>query len=127
MVSSMAEELPDYLRMKLMKKIMSRVARAGEEKREMTEKTVDPEKIVWEKLSDERARELMYKAKKLYPDRYPLVVQVFYTLLQQGKIEEFDGYTTLALLHRLGVPVKPDLRIKFVKNGKEVDMKEYLR
>ncbi|ABN69399.1 hypothetical protein Smar_0286 [Staphylothermus marinus F1] len=122
----MAEDLPDHLKMKLMKKIMSKVMRSSEEKKQIEKEKTDPEKIVWEKLSDERARELMSKAKVLYPDKYPLVIQVFYALIQQGKINEFDGYTTLLLLHRLGVPVKPDLRIRFVKHGKEVDMKEYL-
>ncbi len=119
----MAEELPEHLRIKLMKKFMIEASKRVSEKEE---KKTDPEKIVWEKLSDEKAKELMYKAKTLYPNRYPLVIQVFYALLQQGKIKEFDGYTTLVLLHRLGVPVKPDLRIRFVKHGKEVDMKDYL-
>ena len=119
----MAEELPEHLRIKLMKKFMIEASKKVSEKEE---KKTDPEKIVWEKLSDEKAKELMYKAKTLYPNRYPLVIQVFYALLQQGKIKEFDGYTTLVLLHRLGVPVKPDLRIRFVKHGKEVDMKDYL-
>ncbi len=119
----MAEELPEHLRIKLMKKLMIEASKKVSEKEE---KKTDPEKIVWEKLSDEKAKELMYKAKTLYPNRYPLVIQVFYALLQQGKIKEFDGYTTLVLLHRLGVPVKPDLRIRFVKHGKEVNMKDYL-
>ncbi|ADI31662.1 hypothetical protein [Staphylothermus hellenicus] len=122
----MAEELPDYLKMKLMKKIMSKAMKSSEEKKKAGKEKTDPEKIVWEKLRDERARELMYKAKTLYPDRYPLVIQVLHTLIHQGKIKELDGYTTLLLLHRLGVPVKPDLKIRFVKHGKEVDMKEYL-
>ena len=119
----MSDELPEHLRMKLMKRIMSQASKKVTEK---PEQSIDPERIVWERLSDERAKELMHKAKTLYPHRYPIVIQVFYTLLQQGKIKEFDGYTTLTLLHRLGIPVKPDLRIRFVKHGKEVDMKDYL-
>jgi hypothetical protein len=121
----MSEELPDYLKMKLMRKFMSKIA-AERKREEKPLEEEDPEKIVWGKLADERARELMYKAKKLYPDKYPLAIQVFYLLLRDGKVKEFDGYTTLLLLHRLEIPVKPELRIKFVKHGKEVDMSEYL-
>jgi hypothetical protein len=121
----MSEELPDYLKMKLIKKFMSKIA-AEKRSEEKTSEEIDPEKIVWDKLADERAKELMYKAKKLYPDKYPLVIQVFYLLLKEGRVKEFDGYTTLLLLHRLGIPVRPELRIKFVKHGKEVDVSEYL-
>ncbi|OYT40945.1 MAG: hypothetical protein B6U89_00495 [Desulfurococcales archaeon ex4484_58] len=117
----MAEELPESLKMKLLKKWMSEQRRVKEK-----ESSVDPEKIVWEKLVDDRARELMSKAKHLYPDRYRYVIDILYRLIIEGSIKELDGYTTLLILHRLGVPVKPDLKIKFVKRGKEVDFKEYV-
>ncbi|RLG81201.1 MAG: hypothetical protein DRO13_01820 [Thermoprotei archaeon] len=119
----MSDELPDHLKLKLLRKIMSEsLKKSAEEKPEI----VDPESLVWSKLSDEKARELMEKAKLLYPDKYKHAVLVFYYLLRNGVVKEFDGYTTLTLLHRLGIPVKPDLRIRFVKRGREVDLKEYL-
>ncbi len=120
----MSDELPEYLKRKLLKKWMSKsLKKSGESTQNIGE---DPEKIVWSKLVDERAREFMYKVKKLYPDKYSLVIQVFYELLKRKIVTEYDGYTTLTILHRLGIPIKPDLKIKFVKHGKEVDMKEYL-
>ncbi len=122
----MAEELPDHLKKKLMEKIMKRIVETQRKtyiKAPTT--TIDPEKLVWEKLGDEKARELMLKAKRLYPELYQYAIKVFYELLRTGKIEEFDGYTTLILLNRLGIPVKPDIRLKFVKHGKEVSFKEY--
>jgi len=120
----MADELPEYIKMKLLKKWMSeQLKKSVEEKKKPV---IDPEKIVWEKLSDDRAKELMGKAKQLYPEGYRYAVSVFYELIRQGIVKELDGYTVYALLQRIGIPVKPDLRIKFVKHGKEVSMKEYL-
>jgi len=87
---------------------------------------IEPEKLVWSLLSDEKAVELMRKAKTLYPGKYEYAIRVLAYLIQRGQLKELDGYTTLVLLNRLGIPVKPDLRIRFVKHGKEVDMKEYL-
>ncbi|MET1159818.1 MAG: hypothetical protein ABWW65_02545 [Thermoprotei archaeon] len=120
----MSDELPDYIKLKMLKKLISSFRTAGTRNEKSVE--ADPEKVVWSKLADEKARELMEKARTLYPDRYNYAVMVFYELLRSGSVKEFDGYTTLLLLHRLGIPVKPDLRIRFVKKGKEVDMKEYL-
>ncbi len=119
----MAEELPESIKAKVMKKLMERIQRKAVEE---SIKYEDPEKIVWGRLADDRARELMGKVKTLYPKAYPYVIDVFYRLLKQGVAREFDGYTTYALLRRLGVPVKPDLRIRFVKRGREVDFKEYV-
>jgi hypothetical protein len=117
-----SSELPESLKKKMLEKIMREALSA---RRKEEEKKEDPEKIVWSRLSDEKARELMYKAKIQYPELYPYAVKVFYELIVSGKIGEFDGYTTLILLHRLGIPVKPDIRLRFVKHGKEVDLKDY--
>jgi hypothetical protein len=121
----MSEELPEHLKKKLLEKYMKKIVESQRRIEERREERVDPEKIVWSKLADEKARELMYKAKKLYPQLYPYAIKVFYELLKSGKVDEFDGYLTLLLLNRLGIPVKPDIRLKFVKHGKEVSFKEY--
>ena len=119
----MSEELPEKIKAKMLKKLMDRLSKKSLEKGTQYE---NPEKIVWSRLADDKAKELMRKAKLLYPKAYPYVIDIFYRLLKQGVVNEFDGYTTYVLLHRIGVPVKPDLRIKFVKHGKEVDFKEYI-
>ncbi len=121
----MSEELPEELKRKLMEKFMKKIREEKRAEEKAVERTVDPEKIVWNRLADDKARELMVKAKNLYPNEYPYVIRVFYELLRRGDVEEFDGYTTLLLLHRLGIPVKPSIRLKFVKHGKEVSFKEY--
>ncbi len=119
----MAEELPEELRRKLMRKWMRRLGKQGEEKRDVAE---NPEEIVWSRLSDEKARELFRKAKILYPARYRAAVRALAEAVKKGLLGEIDGYTALVLLHRLGMPVKPDLRIRFVKHGKEVSFKDYV-
>ena len=121
---AVSDELPEHLKMRILKKWMAEQVRktSSEEKRE----SVDPEKMVWDKLADDRAKELIYKTKKLYPNIYPYVIRVFHELLVKGVVKELDGYTVYYILQRLGVPVKPEVRIKFVKHGKEVSMKEYL-
>ncbi len=120
----MAEELPEELRRKLLRKWMSSVAKKPVEEKAAEKR--DPEKIVWSALSDDRARELFRKARMLYPERYRAVIPALARAIEQGMIREIDGYTALVLLHRLGMPVRPDLRIRFVKRGKEVDFKEYM-
>ncbi len=119
----MSDELPEHLKAKLLKRIMEKAMRESMKKSRAIE---DPEEVVWSRLSDEKARELMGKVKRLHPHAYPYVIDIFYRLIKQGAVKELDGYTTYILLHRIGVPVKPDLRIKFVKHGKEVSFKDYV-
>ncbi len=119
----MSDELPEEIK----RRLMERLLRKASVKKQVAEKTgrEDPEKIVWSRLGDEKARELMYKTKIMYPAQYPLVIKVFHELLRRGEVEEFDGYTTLLLLRQLGIYVKPSIRLKFVKHGKEVSFKDY--
>lgn len=117
----MSEELPEELKLRVMKKMIRRVV---EEK--SAEAFNDIEREVWSKLADERAREFMEKAKVLYSREYEVVVKVFYELLKKGLVKEFDGYTTLLLLNKLGIPVKPEVKLKFVKRGREVNLKNYI-
>ncbi|MEM1643076.1 MAG: hypothetical protein QW369_04060 [Desulfurococcaceae archaeon] len=117
----MSEELPEELKLRVMRKM---IRRAMEER--SAEAFNDIEKEVWNKLADERAREFMEKAKALYSRYYEVAVKVFYELLKKGLVKEFDGYTTLLLLNKLGIPVKPEMKLKFVKRGREVDLKNYI-
>ncbi len=122
----MAEELPEELKLKVMKKLMKKVAEESMKQSQQQNQVFDPEKLVWSKVSDDKAAELLKKTKNLYPEAYQDVIRVLAYLIQSGSISELDGYTMYAILQRLGIPVKPDLRIRFVKHGKEVDFKEYV-
>lgn len=120
----MAEELPPSIKMKLYSKYL-KMLKAKEAKVE--EKTRSPKEIVLEAIIDSRARELLEQAEKLYPEATSYAVSVIAELIRQGVIKEINGELMLALLNRLGVPIKPELRIRFVKRGgKEVSLKEYL-
>lgn len=122
----MANDIPDELKLKIMSKWLSSV----KPRRDRGEESVDVkniERVVWSKLSDDRAVEFMEKTKTLYPDLYPRVLEVFHYLLSKGLVRELDGYTVLTVLRRIGLDIKPDIKIRFVKDGKEVDLREYLK
>jgi hypothetical protein len=122
-VVDLSDELPDELKLKMLRKLMQSQASKRDEKQVSPE---DPEKVVYSKLSDDRAMELVEKTKQLYPSEYRTVVEVLYELVKRGVVEKLDGLTVLAVLERLGLDVKPDLRIRFVKRGKEVGLDEYV-
>jgi hypothetical protein len=119
----LSDELPDELKLKMLRILMQSQASKRDEKQALLE---DPEKTVYSKLSDDRALELVEKAKQLYPSEYQIVVKVLYELVKRGVVEKLDCLTVLAVLERLGLDVKPDLRIRFVKRGKEVGLDEYV-
>lgn len=123
----MSDDLPVELKMKLYKKYLAKLANKSENTASPKESAVeDPEKFVQSRLSDERAEEIMMKIKIKYPEIYDLLVKELYRAIKQGIVNELDGLTLLSIAQSIGLDVRPDLRIRFVKNGKEVDMKEYL-
>jgi len=122
-----SDDLPVELKMKLYKKYLAKLANKSENTASPKESVVeDPEKFVQSRLSDERAEEIMMKIKIKYPEIYDLLVKELYRAIKQGIVNELDGLTLLSIAQSIGLDVRPDLRIRFVKNGKEVDMKEYL-
>ncbi|MEM3927303.1 MAG: hypothetical protein QXU13_06975 [Desulfurococcaceae archaeon] len=119
----MSEDLPEALRLKLYKKYMALLSSSQKTSETTTE---DPEKYVRSKLSDDKAVELMDKLKAYYPDIYMGIIKELYNVLKTGQLKELDGITVYSIIRALGLDIKPDLRIKFVKHGKEVDINEYL-
>ena len=115
----MSEEIPEHLKLKIYRKLMTQIS-------QQKQQTEDPEKIVYSKLADEKAVELMNKLKTKYPDVYRTLVNEVYRAIKNNVISEIDGYTLYQLFQTLGLDIKPDLRIKFIKHGKEVDLKDYL-
>ncbi len=123
----MSDDLPVELKMKLYKKYLAKLANKSENTASPKESVVeDPEKFVQSRLSDERAEEIMMKIKIKYPEIYDLLVKELYRAIKQGIVNKLDGLTLLSIAQSIGLDIRPDLRIRFVKNGKEVDMKEYL-
>lgn len=122
----MAEELPDELKLRLMKKFMKKIGGEVSKKSEEEGEHVDLERLVWSRLGDEKAEELLRKTRNLYPEAYGHVISLLAYMIQSGSLDVLDGYTVYTILQRLGIPVKPDIKIKFVKKGREVDFKEYV-
>ncbi len=121
----MSEELPLSLQKKLLEKMM-KAAAMKEAAATQPSRPQTPWEIVKSALSDERAKELLEQAREEYPEAAEYAVSVIAQLVQRGALKEIDGATLLTLLRRLGVPIRPRIRIRFVKDGKEVSMKEYL-
>lgn len=118
----MSDELPDSIKLKLYKKVISQVV-SRQENRVSQE---DLEKVVYSRLSDERAVELMDKLKSRYPDVHRALVDELYKAIKRGLISHIDGFTLYSIMSGLGLDIKPEIRIRFVKHGKEVDLKDYL-
>lgn len=123
----LSEDLPESLKTRILKKWISEARRASESSQPSGVELVNIERAIYSKIADEKAVELINKVKTLYPDKYSLVLRVLYELINKNVVGELDGYTLYVLLNNyLNIPVKPDIRIKFVKRGKEVDLKDYL-
>lgn len=118
------EELPETLIAEKLKKYMKTMMQKSEA---TTQHREDPEKYVIEKASDERAVELLEKLKLKYPSIYSALINELYKLLKSGKLRELSGYDLYMVIQGLGLDIKPDVKIKFVKHGKEVDFKDYVK
>ncbi len=118
------DELPPSLRKKLLEKAMKLAL--SKSKEEQMPLPPSPKQLVMNVLVDDRGRELLERAEREYPEATRYAIAVIARLIQAGYIRELDAQTLLLLLNNLGVPIKPEIRIKFVKKGKEVSLKEYL-
>ena len=121
------EDLPPTLKMKLYSRILRKISEAKREEELRKKEQESPRKIVEQVLADSKAREFLDRAFREYPEAAEYAVSVIAQLVKRGIIKEIDGVLMLELLNRLGVPIRPEMKIRFVKRGgKEVDLKEYL-
>lgn len=118
------EELPETLVAEKMKKYMKALIQKNETRNPPQE---DPERYVIERAEDERAVELLEKLKLKYPSVYKALVNELYKLLKSGKLQEISGYDLYLIIKQLGLDIAPDVKIRFVKHGKEVDFKDYVK
>lgn len=122
-MSVLSEELPDTLKLKLLKRAFHQVLKGRERPLETLD--VNLEKYVYAK-SDEKAVELLGKIKLKYPEIHDELIRELYNALKSGKISSINGTLIYNITNMLNLDVKPDIRIKFIKHGKEVDLKDYL-
>jgi len=118
------EEIPLSMRRKLLQYMKKKLLEKSKE--EVTPKPKSPKDIVYGALEDDRAREILELVKEQYPEAYDYVIETLARLIEGGAITSLDGYTLYNILLQLGLNIRLPLRIKFVKKGKTVDIKEYL-
>jgi DNA-binding TFAR19-related protein (PDSD5 family) len=122
-VTTLSEDLPDTLKLKLMKRIMNKAAREWEK---TTGRSVeDPEQLV-RANSDEKALELLDKIKLKYPEIYSVLISELYRAIKSGKIASISGTLVYNIITMLNLDVKPDIKIKFVKRGRKVGLRDYI-
>ena len=119
------EDLPLSLRKKLVE-MQRRMLAESSRKAEDREKPKSPMEIVKSLLEDEKAREVLEHAMAQYPEATEYAVGVIAELARRGRITSLDGYLLYRLLLALGIPVRLPSKIKFVRKGREVDVREYL-
>ena len=115
------EEIPESILAKKMRKYMAVL-----QKKSGGSIEEDPEKVVMKLAEDDRAVELLEKLKQLYPDIYKILVSELYKLAKAGQLKSLNGLTVYVIIKQLGLDIRPEIRIRFVKHGKEVDFKDYL-
>lgn len=114
---SMRKKLLEYMKRKLIEK----------SKEETLPKPRSPKEIVYNALEDEKAKEILELAKEQYPEAYDYVLEILAKLIERGIVSSLDGYTLYNILLQLGLNIRLPIRIRFVKKGKTVDIKEYLK
>ncbi|MEM0031251.1 MAG: hypothetical protein QXV54_05040 [Desulfurococcaceae archaeon] len=117
-----SDELPDSIKLKLYRKLVLKAISSKDQQKEE-----NPEKIVYSKLADDKAVELMNKLKIKYPEIYRTIIDELYKAIKNNVISSIDGYTLYELFNALGLDIRPDVKIKIVKHGKEVDLTTHLK
>jgi hypothetical protein len=70
--------------------------------------------------------ELLDKIKLKYPEIYSVLISELYRAIKSGKIASMSGALVYNIITMLNLDVKPDLKIKFVKRGREVSLRDYI-
>lgn len=96
------------------------------QKRDEHESRENPENVVFSKLVDDRAVELLNKPRLKYPEVYRVLVNELYKAIKNGLLNSIDGTGIYGIIKILGLDIEPDIRLRFIKRGKEVDLKDYL-
>ena len=87
----------------------------------------DPKSIVLKALEDERAKEVLEIAEAQYPEVTRAVIRGLAKLIVRGEIESIDAYTLYNIFLQLGLPLRLPIRIKFVKRGRELSIRDVLK
>ncbi|GBC68846.1 hypothetical protein HRbin01_00532 [archaeon HR01] len=123
----MAEDDLELRRLQLRR--LMRMALAAESKKpaepERREPTAD--EIVRSRLG-ERGEEVLNAAYEQYPEATAKIVEQLAKLIKEGQIDTvIDGYMLYSLFRNLGLRVRIETRIKYLKRGEVKDLSEFFR
>ena len=121
----MSEDLElEKLKLKKLRELQQRMLKAEAEK---TKPTMDPFKLVEERLRG-RGHEVLKAALEQYPQAARAVVRELAKLIASGRIKGFiDGETLHQLFAMLGFPVRLETRIVYVEKGEAKSLADKLR
>jgi DNA-binding TFAR19-related protein (PDSD5 family) len=123
----MDEEDLEFRRLQL-RRLMRLASKAGVERPvEPERKEPTPMEIVRSKLGD-RGGEVLQAAVEQFPEETMKIVEQLAELIKSGKIEgPIDGGMLYTLFRRLGLRVKVETSIKYVKRGEVKDISELFK
>ena len=75
----------------------------------------------------ERASEVMEAAREQYPREAEAVARRLLELVESGRVDRIDGESLYNLFRSLGMRVRIETRLTYVKRGEAKDLGELLR
>lgn len=123
----MSEDLElKRLQLRRMMKMVSQLSKP-EPKPELPQPKETPLDIVRKQL-DAKGQEVLQAALEQYPGETMAVVEKLAELIKTGKISEtIDGGDLYTLFRNIGLRVKIDTKILYVKRGEAKDLRELLK
>ena len=75
----------------------------------------------------DRADEVMEAAREQYPREAELIANKLFTLIEQGILDKVDGPSLYNLFRSMGLRVRIDTKITYMKRGESKDLGELIR
>ncbi|MEM0384519.1 MAG: DNA-binding protein [Candidatus Caldarchaeum sp.] len=110
-----------------LRRMMSLAARMSEKKEQQPQQKQTPLDILKTHLGP-RGDEVLQAALEQYPNEAMAVVEKLAELVKSGRLQEkIDGGDLYSLFRSLGIRVKVDTKIMYVKRGEAKDLKEFFK
>ncbi|MEM3123121.1 MAG: double-stranded DNA-binding protein [Nitrososphaerota archaeon] len=115
------------LQLKRLMRLASKVAAPAEKVEQPEKKEPTPLEIVRSRLG-ERGDYVLQAAMEQFPEETMKIVEQLAELIKSGRVEGMiDGGTLYTLFRRLGLRVRVDTTIKYVKRGEVKDLSELFK
>ncbi|MEM1943221.1 MAG: DNA-binding protein [Candidatus Caldarchaeum sp.] len=110
-----------------LRRLMSLAARMSEKKEQQPQQKQTPLDVLKPHLGP-RGDEVLQAALEQYPNEAMAVVERLAELVKSGHLpEKIDGGDLYSLFRSLGLRVKVDTKIMYVKRGEAKDLKEFFK